>query len=277
MKKFRDPPRGVNNNQWYSKDPKRIKEEVALMKKFFPDFKQGYEENGDVFWKGTVKIEKINSSLNYDPHYKNFKIKILCKETYPISFPFVIDEDKLLLGKSPHLYTDKNAICYSFGTATELDFENKHRIKDLYGVIQEYLVKQSVFEDTKIWPDAQPHANQAFILAEFENGCLSPDTICPCRLHGKKYKDCHLADVEKTIGIINSSLRNIFGKRKLGRNDRCPCGSGKKYKFCCLWKNYFGAERKHFIQLYPQLSKDVLLVRLARIDKVIEQQLLKNK
>ena len=21
---------------------------------------------------------------------------------------------------------------------------------------------------------------------------------------------------------------------KIGRNDLCPCGSGKKYKFCCL-------------------------------------------
>jgi len=23
---------------------------------------------------------------------------------------------------------------------------------------------------------------------------------------------------------------------KIGRNDSCPCGSGKKYKFCCLMK-----------------------------------------
>lgn len=24
---------------------------------------------------------------------------------------------------------------------------------------------------------------------------------------------------------------------KVGRNDPCPCGSGRKYKFCCLQKN----------------------------------------
>lgn len=24
---------------------------------------------------------------------------------------------------------------------------------------------------------------------------------------------------------------------KIGRNDPCPCGSGKKYKQCCLLKN----------------------------------------
>jgi len=28
--------------------------------------------------------------------------------------------------------------------------------------------------------------------------------------------------------------RNIQSTRKIGRNERCPCGSGKKYKKCCL-------------------------------------------
>ena len=26
--------------------------------------------------------------------------------------------------------------------------------------------------------------------------------------------------------------------KKIGRNDPCPCGSGKKYKNCCIDKNY---------------------------------------
>ncbi|NLJ56390.1 MAG: hypothetical protein GX334_04990 [Firmicutes bacterium] len=30
---------------------------------------------------------------------------------------------------------------------------------------------------------------------------------------------------------------NPGGKKKVGRNDPCPCGSGKKYKKCCLGKN----------------------------------------
>src|SRR5580704_17166589 len=25
----------------------------------------------------------------------------------------------------------------------------------------------------------------------------------------------------------------MMTKHKIGRNERCPCGSGKKYKFCC--------------------------------------------
>jgi uncharacterized protein YecA (UPF0149 family) len=27
---------------------------------------------------------------------------------------------------------------------------------------------------------------------------------------------------------------SVRGHRKVGRNDPCPCGSGKKYKKCCL-------------------------------------------
>jgi uncharacterized protein YecA (UPF0149 family) len=25
-------------------------------------------------------------------------------------------------------------------------------------------------------------------------------------------------------------------RRKVGRNHPCPCGSGKKFKACCLWR-----------------------------------------
>jgi hypothetical protein len=44
-----------------------------------------------------------------------------------------------------------------------------------------------------------------------------------------------------------------MGTAKIGRNDRCPCGSGKKYKHCCrgpdadtddLWRRLRTAEGK---------------------------------
>jgi preprotein translocase subunit SecA len=36
-----------------------------------------------------------------------------------------------------------------------------------------------------------------------------------------------LAKMKKT------PLISLSGTKKLGRNDLCPCGSGKKYKRCC--------------------------------------------
>lgn len=36
---------------------------------------------------------------------------------------------------------------------------------------------------------------------------------------------------------VNTSLPMRHTAAKVGRNDPCPCGSGKKYKFCCLAKS----------------------------------------
>jgi hypothetical protein len=33
---------------------------------------------------------------------------------------------------------------------------------------------------------------------------------------------------------VRSVTHSFVGKRKIGRNELCPCGSGKKYKKCCL-------------------------------------------
>ncbi|MEI8296053.1 MAG: SEC-C metal-binding domain-containing protein [Alphaproteobacteria bacterium] len=36
------------------------------------------------------------------------------------------------------------------------------------------------------------------------------------------------------MAIVNHLQSNHAGMKKLGRNDLCACGSGKKYKKCCL-------------------------------------------
>jgi preprotein translocase subunit SecA len=33
-------------------------------------------------------------------------------------------------------------------------------------------------------------------------------------------------------------------KKKIGRNDPCPCGSGKKYKKCCMLKDMMKEKQK---------------------------------
>ena len=39
---------------------------------------------------------------------------------------------------------------------------------------------------------------------------------------------------------------------KLGRNDLCPCGSGKRFKRCCLkGGRYDGSHRDHYFQKAP--------------------------
>lgn len=49
--------------------------------------------------------------------------------------------------------------------------------------------------------------------------CSNP--ICPCRA------------VNFVITDIDKDKTDNVSKRKIGRNEPCPYGSGKKYKICC--------------------------------------------
>ncbi|MCJ7772525.1 MAG: SEC-C domain-containing protein [Desulfobacterales bacterium] len=42
-------------------------------------------------------------------------------------------------------------------------------------------------------------------------------------------KDEDIADLE----VLLSTPKPVKTQEKVGRNDLCPCGSGKKYKKCC--------------------------------------------
>ena len=57
-----------------------------------------------------------------------------------------------------------------------------------------------------------------------------------CTEHGWHYiigfepnKPEDISDVNR---LLNADSPKIIG-RKIGRNELCPCGSGKKYKKCC--------------------------------------------
>ncbi|MBM3335726.1 SEC-C domain-containing protein [Candidatus Sumerlaeota bacterium] len=57
-----------------------------------------------------------------------------------------------------------------------------------------------------------------------------------CEDHGWKYiiglEDDKPEDISDLERLLNSPAAAGSG-RKVGRNDPCPCGSGKKYKKCC--------------------------------------------
>ena len=49
--------------------------------------------------------------------------------------------------------------------------------------------------------------------------------------------------------------------KKLGRNDPCPCGSGKKFKKCC-WEDYNAPiviDAKKLLNKMPSKSLDALI------------------
>lgn len=45
--------------------------------------------------------------------------------------------------------------------------------------------------------------------------------------------DEYVEKEENTIDNVSHRRFTVVNKRKVGRNEPCPCGSGKKYKHCC--------------------------------------------
>lgn len=50
-----------------------------------------------------------------------------------------------------------------------------------------------------------------------------------CR-YGMSY---YLQSAEKELYLEQKKSGTVVKDKKVGRNEPCPCGSGKKYKFCC--------------------------------------------
>jgi SWIM/SEC-C metal-binding protein len=47
------------------------------------------------------------------------------------------------------------------------------------------------------------------------------------------HKEEDISDVQKLMGLSEGNTKIVYNVEKVGRNDLCPCGSGKKYKKCC--------------------------------------------
>lgn len=50
----------------------------------------------------------------------------------------------------------------------------------------------------------------------------------------KGYKPVELSDEKPVNNVVQLKDNKNRKRKKIGRNQPCPCGSGKKYKFCCI-------------------------------------------
>lgn len=73
----------------------------------------------------------------------------------------------------------------------------------------------------------------------------------------------HEKDFEQIVRKMERELNKPVKKEKIGRNDPCPCGSGKKYKFCCMNKPADAMdliesreERRKWLKTYPYTGQE---------------------
>lgn len=70
---------------------------------------------------------------------------------------------------------------------------------------------------------------------------FSPETIQKLMEFTDKIKDPSKIDpqtiqqIKQILNIKLPSKKKVNDQQKIGRNDKCPCNSGKKWKKCCLF------------------------------------------
>ena len=101
--------------------------------------------------------------------------------------------------------------------------------------------------------------------------CQSPIDAAQILRNWAMFKGEDSADAERYLDQILQMMKQeqASPKTKIGRNDPCPCGSGKKYKNCCLKKPRSAldaiesaAERGKALADYPYLGQERISGRL---------------
>lgn len=78
------------------------------------------------------------------------------------------------------------------------------------------------------------------LVLRVQTQARAQELVAFCEDHGWKYvleiapdKPEDISDLDK----IHNPQPPVRAEAKIGNNDPCPCGSGKKYKRCCMNKN----------------------------------------
>ncbi|MBN2150137.1 MAG: tetratricopeptide repeat protein [Candidatus Lokiarchaeota archaeon] len=127
-----------------------------------------------------------------------------------------------------------NNIASAYKSAGQLDAAEQAFLKsyELYkGLVQE-----------------EPHVYSRFLKVAMENLRIFYSQVGKQESGLRLVKDT-LEFIQQVAGVVDGKIEAVKGKideqlklqaanapKKVGRNDPCPCGSGKKYKRCCLPK-----------------------------------------
>ena len=98
-----------------------------------------------------------------------------------------------------------------------------------------YDFKSKTITAARGWPANAP--DRGALMDTLKRAVPSLDNQLEFRhaIMGSLYARRMLAETQRQLGSVLSKLKPTR-PTKVGRNDPCPCGSGKKYKHCCLGK-----------------------------------------
>ncbi|MBD5546472.1 MAG: DUF1186 domain-containing protein [Lachnospiraceae bacterium] len=122
---------------------------------------------------------------------------------------------------------------------------------------------------------------RSFCMTSFN----AADTLRSCAMFSEsEYKVPGEKDFSKMMCTLEKEWNQPVQKKKIGRNDLCPCGSGKKYKYCCLKKPQDSidliespAERRKWLNRYPYTGSERIDGRIYLADYFDEESIETDK
>ena len=74
------------------------------------------------------------------------------------------------------------------------------------------------------------------------------------------------AQIQKLYKVVNRSVNPFLAENKLERNSLCQCGSGKKWKKCCLAKHEERTkDLEQLVKNYKQLCIQIRKLNRSKI------------
>ena len=221
-------------------------EEVSAMLKHPPEeFKRNFVENFDDYFVAesimdNAEFEEQLRQRRGKPFYipeqeelLKYKDELYFEESkeYQAMMDYMADHffdgDEF---KAQMLCEDLQGLCqFGFKVQKVLDvfnnrgvgFESKEQLNEVMQLVM------NLANSTRIWENNGHTPSEIF--EKYEKPLLRPLPKEPFDFKGSSASG--LADDQKSS---RSNVVSFPSGRKIGRNDPCPCGSGKKYKNCCL-------------------------------------------
>ena len=189
--------------QWHESSPARWEREKTIAAKMLDQFEAGIDEEGCAFFIGVFHVYSQHGHL-----YESVTLRFVYPPTFPKrnQSPSVYLEshrDRWEKSDDAHIERDWK-LCLFVPGESEIDFTSPNSLNDLFAVLHTYLVKQRIY--------------QRRLARERLTGV-------PARWPGEE-RSHGIAGVKEAIQSMG----------RIGRNDACPCGSGEKYKRCCMKK-----------------------------------------
>lgn len=136
------------------------------------------------------------------------------------------------------LHPDDSYVVFTAIVGSIIDTRLLQMIPDARFLHENDRVDTSVYGEFDSFLDymfREPHSEKSRYITDAISemewwDCFEKDEEKQSELEGEKFGDHLLREVKNDIELDKTLVQKL---KKTGRNDPCPCGSGKKYKKCC--------------------------------------------